>query len=96
MLSAVAFFVVAFLVVVFFSTFFSTFSAFGASILAAIAFNSSAVYTLTCFLSLPSLSNLTVPVTFAYKVSSLPMPTFYPGWNFVPLCLTRMFPAGTT
>ncbi len=47
------------------------------------------------FLSFPSLSNLTFPSTNANNVSSLPIPTFVPGWNFVPLCLTRIFPTRT-
>ena len=37
-------------------------------------------YTETCFLSLPNLSNLTFPSTVANNVSSLPIPTFVPGW----------------
>ena len=35
----------------------------------------------------------TFPSTNENKVWSLPMPTFEPGWNFVPLCLTIIFPA---
>ena len=34
-------------------------------------------YTLTCFLSLPFLSNFTIPSTFANKVSSPPIPTLF-------------------
>ena len=41
----------------------------------------------TCFLSLPFLWNLTTPSTVANRVSSLPRPTFTPGWILVPRCL---------
>src|SRR5690606_21208117 len=50
---------------------------------------------LTCFLSLPNLSNLTTPDFRAKSVSSLPFPTLAPGWIFVPLCLTMILPAST-
>ena len=39
----------------------------------------SAAYTETCFLSLPFLSNLTIPSAVANNVSSLPIITFVPG-----------------
>ena len=41
-------------------------------------------YTLTFFLVLSYLSNLTTPSAVAKSVSSLPMPTLVPGWNLVP------------
>jgi hypothetical protein len=42
---------------------------------------------------LPKSSNFTVPVTFANRVKSLPMPTFTPGWILVPTCRTKILPA---
>ena len=38
----------------------------------------------TCLRSLPRRSKRTTPSTFANRVSSLPRPTFRPGWIFVP------------
>ena len=39
--------------------------------------------------------NLTIPSIFAKIEWSLPIPTFSPGKNFVPLCLTIIDPAVT-
>ena len=44
-------------------------------------------YTDTCFLSRPLRSKRTIPSTLANKVSSPPLPTFSPGWIFVPRCV---------
>src|SRR5581483_8568467 len=43
----------------------------------------------------PLISNCTRPFTLAYSVSSLPMPTFVPGWNRVPRWRTNILPAST-
>ena len=39
----------------------------------------------TCLRSLPRRSNFTLPDFMANRVSSLPLPTFTPGWMWVPL-----------
>src|SRR6266850_7342190 len=44
---------------------------------------------------LPLSSNFTTPETSANKVSSLPRPTFFPGFHFVPRCRARMLPPRT-
>ena len=44
----------------------------------------SASYTQACLRSLPSRSKRRVPSTRANRVSSVPMPTFRPGWMLVP------------
>src|SRR5215212_4004028 len=43
----------------------------------------------------PLSSNLTMPSTSANSVSSLPRPTFLPGFHFVPRWRARMFPPST-
>ena len=43
----------------------------------------------------PLTEKKTLPFWRAKSVWSLPIPTFLPGWNLVPLCLTMMLP-GTT
>src|SRR2546428_6874655 len=43
----------------------------------------------------PLSSNFTTPSTSANNVSSLPRPTFLPGFHFVPRCRARMFPPTT-
>src|SRR5215212_12050576 len=43
----------------------------------------------------PLSSNLTMPSTSAKSVSSLPRPTFLPGFHFVPRWRARMFPPST-
>src|SRR5205814_58267 len=43
----------------------------------------------------PRSRNSTIPGTFAKRVSSLPRPTFSPGWKRVPRCRTRMEPPVT-
>src|SRR5690606_4979563 len=40
-------------------------------------------------------SKRTTPSMSAKSVSSRPRPTFCPGWNLVPRCRTRMWPAST-
>lgn len=40
-------------------------------------------------------SKVTIPETLAKRVSSEPSPTFLPGLNLVPRCLTRMLPPVT-
>ncbi len=40
-------------------------------------------------------TNSTTPSAKANRVSSLPMPTFRPGWNFVPRWRTMMYPVST-
>src|SRR5579862_9188924 len=40
--------------------------------------------------------NSTAPAASANSVSSLPRPTFTPGWNLVPRCRIRISPALTT
>src|SRR5205807_1734180 len=55
----------------------------------------SAGNTETCRPSRPRRSNRTTPGTRAKSVSSLPRPTFRPGWYRVPRCRTRTLPAVT-
>src|SRR5205085_5878198 len=43
----------------------------------------------------PLSSNFTTPSMSANNVSSLPRPTFLPGFHFVPRCRARMFPPST-
>src|SRR6266581_8921097 len=43
----------------------------------------------------PLSSNFTKPSISANNVSSLPRPTFLPGFHFVPRCRARMFPPNT-
>src|SRR5437660_11660960 len=43
----------------------------------------------------PLSSNFTYPSTSANNVSSLPRPTFLPGFHFVPRCRARIFPPST-
>src|SRR5256885_2181 len=43
----------------------------------------------------PLSSNFTKPSTRANNVSSLPLPTFLPGFHLVPRCLARIFPPTT-
>src|SRR5829696_6151899 len=43
----------------------------------------------------PLSSNLTTPSMSANSVSSLPRPTFLPGFHFVPRCRARMLPPST-
>src|SRR5512141_2763307 len=43
----------------------------------------------------PLSSNFTTPDTRANSVSSLPRPTFFPGFHFVPRCRARMLPPST-
>src|SRR6266850_6117814 len=43
----------------------------------------------------PLSSNLTTPSIIANRVSSLPRPTFLPGFHFVPRCRARMLPPNT-
>src|SRR2546425_5894494 len=43
----------------------------------------------------PLSSNFTTPSTSANNVSSLPRPTFLPGFHFVPRCRARIFPPNT-
>src|SRR6266850_5151083 len=43
----------------------------------------------------PLSSNLTTPSIIANRVSSLPRPTFFPGFHFVPRCRARMLPPRT-
>ena len=50
---------------------------------------------LTCLRSRPTRSKETRPSTRANRVSSLPRPTFSPGWMCVPRWRTRMLPART-
>src|SRR5665647_3614203 len=40
--------------------------------------------------------NFTAPGARANNVSSLPRPTFWPGWKWVPRCRTMISPADTT
>src|SRR3990172_3368013 len=44
---------------------------------------------------LPLFSNFTIPSTSAKRVSSLPRPTFFPGFHFVPRWRARIFPPTT-
>src|SRR6202051_2601846 len=44
----------------------------------------------------PRSRNSTTPVTLANSVSSLPQPTFSPGFSLVPRCRTMMEPPGTS
>src|SRR3990172_3730932 len=53
-------------------------------------------YALTCLRVLSSGSNFTTPLILAKSVSSLPLPTFAPGWILVPRCLMMIVPACTT
>ena len=62
------------------------------------AYNETATFsgtTLTVFLLRPKRSKLTWPSILAYSVSSLPIPTFCPGWILVPRCPTITLPAET-
>src|SRR5216684_3689255 len=43
----------------------------------------------------PLSSNFTTPSTSANKVSSLPRPTFLPGFHLVPRCRARILPPST-
>src|SRR5688572_761372 len=52
-------------------------------------------YTLMNFPPRPFSSNLTIPSTRAKRVSSLPRPTFFPGFHFVPRCRARILPPRT-
>src|SRR5256885_15897403 len=45
---------------------------------------------------LPLSTNFTTPVTLAKRVSSLPRPTFNPGFRRVPRCRTMIEPPGTS
>ena len=52
----------------------------------------SAGMTLTNFPKRPRSSKRTIPLLRAKRVSSLPRPTFLPGFIFFPLCLTMIEP----